>query len=193
MRETSRKTNIEMSFLIQNLYGDRDYRIFKEFQNISLAKKYYSKIVKSLRFVVEENLNYTDKHHFDAVISLLVNYEKRMRSSNGFSTLDQTMIAFQTELIFLLIGSMPRNWKSNRVINRKSKWKLDKYRQITYNQSIIQKKNLIFYVLQNKYKDRFPVFKDFMSNVYRKECQRDPKKLIDWLKKNHPDIYLNIF
>ena len=145
MREKSRKTDIEMSFLIQNLYGDRDYRMFKEYQNISITKKYYLKIMKTIRLAVEGNLNYTDKHHFDSIISLLVNCEKRIKLSKSFSTIDQTMIAFQTELIFLLIGSMPKNWNSNRVINKKSSWKLDKYRQITYNQSIIQKRNLIFF------------------------------------------------
>jgi hypothetical protein len=52
-----------------------------------------------------------------------------------------------------------------------------------------QKKNLIFAVVQTTYKDRFPNWTNFRLEVYWKQCNDEPQKLVEWLKHNHPDIY----
>ena len=96
-------------------------------------------------------------------------------------------------MIFLLIGQLPNRWKSKKVINRKGNWKLDSYRQIQYIQSSEQKKNLIFKAIQNKYKERFKDWNDFVVNVYWKKCNSNPDELINWLKEEHIDIYCDLF
>jgi hypothetical protein len=119
--------------------------------------------------------------------------EKLIKSSKSFDSLDQQMISFQSELMFLLIGLMPHRWQQPRVINNRSLWKLDDYRQIQYTQNINQKKHLIFSAVQGKYKDRFGSWNDFLNNIYNKQCHNNPYELILWFKKNHPDIYCDLF
>ena len=103
------------------------------------------------------------------------------------------MISLQSELIFLLIGGMPHRWQRQQVINKRSSWKLDDHRQIQYIQNANHKKNIIFSAVQSKCKDEYGSWGDFLHNIYYKQCHNDPDELILWFKKNHQDIYFDLF
>lgn len=193
MKDTYRKTDMSFSSLIHNLYGNKDYRLIHMTHDFTDAKKYFSKMIKSIKFAIEETITITDDFHKQELLNTVNKFEKKIKSSKSFDNLDQQMISFQSELIFLLIGSMPHRWQQQKVINNRSSWKLDDYRQIQYTQSISQKKNLIFGAVQGKYKDRFGSWNDFLFNIYHDQCHRNPGELILWLKKNHPDIYCDLF
>ena len=70
--------------------------------------------------------------------------ETSLKSAKKFDEIDQLMIAFQSNLILLLIGAIPRRWSKEKVINKRDIWKLDGFRQIQYVQNSEQKKLVIF-------------------------------------------------
>lgn len=188
-----RKTGITFSFLIHRLYGDRDYRAIKSYNRPASLRKYYLKIVHTIRLAVEDTILITDAAHRKEMHALLSRAEDMMKMMKTFEDLDQYMVAFQAEFIFLLIGAMPSRWKSKQVINKKNNWKLNGARQIQYTQSAEQKKLQIFAAVQGKYEKRFGEWGDFVTNVYWKACGNSPDNLIEWVKKNHPDMYVDLF
>lgn len=193
MDDKYRKTEISLSFLIHQLYGEQDYRRIKSYNSPSSAKKYYLKIIMSIRFAVQETITVTDRNHKTELLQTIERYEGYLKKTKSFEELDQLMITFQTELILLLIGLVPNRWRVKRVINKRDLWKLDSYRQIHYTQTIEQKKNLIFKAVQGKYQERFGDWGDFVTKIYWGQCNSKPESLIDWLKLNHVDIYLDLF
>jgi len=193
MVDNFRKTDLSLSFLIQNLYGYEDYQLIHDAHSFSDAKKYFLKIIKSIKFTIEETITITDNYHKQELVNTINKFENSIKSSVSFDILDQKMVSFQSELIFLLIGLMPHRWQQQKVINNRSSWKLDDYRQIQYTQNINQKINLIFSAVQGKYKNRFGSWDEFLGNIYYKQCHNNPDELILWFKKNHPDIYCDLF
>jgi hypothetical protein len=193
MEKTSRQTEMSLSILIHNLYGDEDYRLIHTSHDFNDAKRYFLKMIKSIRFAVEETITITDEYHKRELLNIINESEKVIKSSNSFDSLDQEMISFQSELIFLLIGFMPHQRQQQKVINNRSSWKLNDYRQIQYTQNIKQKEHLLRNAIQGKYKDRFGTWNEFKDNIYCKQCHYSPYELVMWIKTNHPDIYCDLF
>lgn len=188
-----RKTNIAFKFLIQGIYGQNDYHRVKNSQTVAKAKKYYLKILETFSIAINETITISDKTQMELLQSILSEGKTRLSSSKTFDSLDNSFICTQTDLIFQLIGNNPeRNFQKN-VPNRKDKWKLNRHRQIQYTQTNEQKLNQIFSLVQSKYSDRFPNFiDDFVYKIYMDECQSDFLKLMNWIKTNHIEIYLDI-
>ncbi len=157
------------------------------------AKKYFLKMIKSIKFAIEETITITDEQHKQGLLNTINKSKRLIKSSKSFDSLDQQMVSFQSELIFVLIGLMPHQWRQQKVTNNRSLWKLNDYRQIQYTQNINQKKNLIFSAVQGKYEDKFGSWNEFLDNIYYKQCHQNPAELILWFKKNHPDIYCDLF
>ena len=193
MINNSRKTDFYLSTLIENLYGTKDYKKIKSYNDKTSAKRYFLKIVKSIKFAIEETVTFTDNLHKAELTRTIQELESSITQANSLDELDQRMIAILSELIFLLIGFFPRRLGSEKIINKRNLWNLDLYRQIQYTQSIDQKKNIIFKAVQGKYQSRFGEWSSFLTKIYAKQCKNSPDTLINWIKTNHPDIYLELF
>ena len=184
---------MSFSYLIACLYGEsKGLRETRKYHNLADAKKYFLKIIKSIRFAIEETITITDNHHKRELLDTIKNSENSIKSSRDFDSLDQNMISFQSELILLLIGDMPR-WSQRQGPNRRSSWKLNGSRQIQYIQNSNHKRNVIFGAVQGRYEGRFGSWEDFLYDVYHLQCHNDPDELISWFKKNHTDIYYDLF
>ena len=194
MANNYRKTDFYFSTLIENLYGIKDYKRIKSYNNKTSAKRYFLKLIKSIKFAIEETVTLTDNLHKKELARTIQELESAITDANSLDEIDQRMIAFQSELIFLLIGFFPRRLGSDKIIiNKRNLWKLDLYRQIQYTQTIEQKKCLIFKAVQGKYQSRFGNWGDFLTKIYSEQCKNRPEILIDWIKANHPDIYIDLF
>ncbi len=193
MTNNYRKTDFYFSTLVENLFGTKDYKRIKSHNDKTSAKRYYLKIIKSVKFAIEETVTLTDNAHKEELTRTIQDFISSIKEANSLDELDQRMIALQSELIFLLIGFFPRRLGSEKIINKRSLWKLDLYRQIQYTQTTDQKKNIIFKAVQGKYQGRFGNWSDFVTKIYSEQCKSTPQTLIDWVKANHPDIYLDLF
>ena len=193
MKDNYRRTEMSFSHLIHNLYGGKDYRLIHTNHYFNDAKRYFLKIIESISYAIEETIKITDNHHKQELLNTIGSAEKSIKSSKSFDSLDQHMISFQSELIFLLIGSMPHRWQQEKVINYRRIWKLDGCRQIQYVQNSNHKRNIIFGAIQGKYKEKFGSWGKFLYNIYFLQCHNDPDELILWFKENHPEIYYDLF
>ncbi len=53
MKDNYRKTERSFSYLIASLYGEsKGFREIKKYHNLADAKKYFLKIIKSIRFAI---------------------------------------------------------------------------------------------------------------------------------------------
>ena len=168
-KNNDRKTEMSFSYLIACLYGEsKGLREITKYHNLADAKKYFLKIIKGIRFAIEETITVTDNHHKQELLDTINSSEKSIKLSKDFDGLDQKMISFQSELIFLLIGDMPR-WSQRKVLNRRSSWQLNESRQIQYIQNSNHKKNIIFGAVQSKCGDKYGLWGDFLySELYFK-------------------------
>ena len=63
-KNSDRETDLSFSYLIVCLYGEsKGLREIKKYHNLAAAKKYFLKIIKSIRFAIEETITITDNHH----------------------------------------------------------------------------------------------------------------------------------
>jgi len=187
------KTDLFFSLLIKQLYGNKEYLNVKSSITLTTAKKYYIKLIRSIRFAIQETITITDKEHKLELLNTINDLEKCVKSSKSIEQADQLMITFQSQLIFLLIGNLPYHGQEEQVVNKREIWKLDSLRQIQYVQTNEHKKKLIFKAVKGKYRDKFGEWGDFMTDVYWKQCDNNSDKLIEWLKTNHIDIYTELF
>ena len=190
---TVRQNSDKLNFLLLNLYGIKGYIDAKDYVTPVLIKKHYLKIAKSLWFSIDNNLKSTCESHKSIIFNHIEKFGKSLKKLKTFEEIDQYMIVFLTELIFYVFGYYPNRAKEDNFINRQEYWKLDYYRSVFSLQNDEQKKNEIFAAVQGKYKNRFKDPHTFIMKVLMNECKGDNHELVQWLKKNHPDIYADIF
>lgn len=184
-----RASSISLGYLFNQLYGQDSCNEIRDFQDVSLLKKYCLKLIKSYSHAIEQTIEVSDRNQINNLKKILSHGEEQIKRCKTFSELDQIFIFTQSRLIFQLLGEIPNRWQSKKVQNRKENWKLNSYRQIQYVQTINHKGRLAFNLIKDKYLDKFGSWTNFMLDVYWKECNNKPKKLLDYLKQNHPDIY----
>lgn len=188
-----RRTNIKLDFHLHSIYGNKAYKEIKDWHNVSTLKKYLTKILNTYRVAIESTITHTDNWHKTQIFSLIDKEKESLLSFQTFDEIDQSMITFQSELIFLLIGSMPDNWQSRNVTNHRRNWKLDGNRKIFYQQDNNQKMNLIFTVVSKGiYNDQLPDL-DTLRRIYWRDCKKDPNTFIQWFKDKYPKPYIELF
>jgi len=191
--EKLRKTNHNYSSLIQNLFGDKPYREVKGWQSPKELKKYLLKIIKAYEKSISLNIDFADLGHKNTMFDLLEIYEKQIKLSKTFGELDQTFISLQSELIFLLIGKIPNNWRKKTVRMIDSNWNLNEERTIIYIQNNEQKKNVIFEKLnRGLYAEILPDYSK-MRKIYLFDFNGNENDFMNWFKNEFPSIYLELF
>jgi hypothetical protein len=191
--EKLRKTNHNYSLLIHNLFGDKPYREVKSWQSPKELKKYLLKIIKAYEKSISLNIDFADLGHKNTIFNLLELYESQIKLSKTFGELDQTFISLQSELIFILIGKIPYNWREKTVRMIDSNWHLNEERTIIYIQNNDQKKNVIFEKLnRGLYVDKLPEYSK-MKKIYLFDFNRNENDFMNWFKNEFPLIYLELF
>jgi hypothetical protein len=191
--EKLRKTNHNYSSLIHNLFGDKPYREVKSWQSPKELKKYLLKIIKAYEKSISLNVDFADLGHKITIFNLLEFYSNQIKLSKTFGELDQTFISLQSELIFLLIGKMPNNWREKTIRMTDSNWNLNEERTIIYIQNNEQKKNVIFEKLnRGLYAEKLPEYSK-MREIYQFNFNRNENDFMNWFKNEFPLIYLELF
>lgn len=191
--KTYRKTDLHLLFVIEKLYGRKDYKRLKTNHNLTIARNAYLKIVKSIKFAINETILTIDNTHRKKLDHILGGITSDLKESINLDELDQRMISFQTELVFTLIGFCPDRIDAKRIINNKEIWKLDNYRQIVYIQNDEQKKNIIFKAVQGKYASKFGKWNDFVNTIFQIKCRNSASELVKYIKSEYPEIYMDLF
>ena len=175
------------------MFGDKAYREVKSWQSPKELKKYLLKIINAYEKSINSSIEFTDLGHKKTIFNLLEFYEKQIKLSKTFGELDQTFISLQSELIFLLIGKMPNNWREKEVRLINSNWNLNDERKIIYFQNNEQKKNVIFEKInRGLYSDELPELREIRM-IYLIEFKKNADEFMGWFKEKFPTIYLELF
>jgi hypothetical protein len=185
------KINVSMSveYFMRHLFGESYYHYvgnhdFKEW------KKDVTKVLKSIDRAVDETIESTDKMHLFEIKTMIERGLKSIEKSDSFNSLNSETIACLSNTMFLILGKRPNNMRKKSVSN-KNCWKLNDYRTIHFSQNYEQKAKLLLSLPDNwKYSENFKNKKqliDVFSEI------RNYKDFVEWFKKEHTDIYLEIF
>jgi hypothetical protein len=193
MKDEARKTDLGLCFHLQFLYGQRTYSRVKDYHSPSSLKEHFRKLLKTYKVAIENSVDDLDGFQSRRIYDLIAREEEGLKLRKTFHDLDQSMIAFQSELIFLLLGEMPKNWHEKNVTNHARNWKLNSKRTLTYRQNDDQRMLVIFEALSTKeYENRLPD-KEELRTKFWIDCKSKPKLFIRWFKKEYPTIYLDLF
>ncbi len=187
-----RKTPFSFKFLIHQLFGLKDKnRIGKEI-TVSETKRYYLKILDATQLAINETITIADKNQKEELNQLVINGRESIKNLKSFVDIDHQFIEIQTNIVFQLIGISPHRFFVKNVPVNKKHWILSDHRQIQYVQDEKQKGMLLNSLMQSKYSYLFKDTNEYL-NFLMQECIGDYGVLRDWLKKNHPEVYCEIF
>jgi hypothetical protein len=106
--KTYRKTDFTLSSTIERLYGNREYRKLKSHHNLTKARNTYLRIVKSVRFAIDETMVTTDNSHKEELEYLLNAIDDLLIQATNVDEPDQRMISYY--LRFLAFVQTERVW-----------------------------------------------------------------------------------
>jgi hypothetical protein len=79
-----RDTQISLQFLIGSLYGQTDYRRYKDHHSFTEFKRLMLKIFKSVGFAIRENVRSTDPLHMQRLLFRVEDAEGRIKATKEF-------------------------------------------------------------------------------------------------------------
>jgi len=163
--------------------------------DISLTawKKELTKLFKHLKKFISVNVDSTDKQHYNKLMEYCDLAFEVINISRGKDEVNISILTLLFKINFLLMGDLPYNEK---IRNSRNLWKLDRFRKITYCQTLEQK----FELIMDKYDLRKePSGSDFKKSFQYKlisklhEFNQDYCKFIEWFRENHRQKYDELF
>lgn len=183
---------IDFEYLLSHLFGKQNYHAITGTSNTKFLKEAYTKIFKSIKRSIELNIITADQVLLEDLIHICDNAILQLKQKNTAELLNIKMSTYLTKLVFLLIGSFPKNWTKQKT-NFNKEWILNKYRSICYTSNFQQK---CFLILDNyeKYakKKIYPKVEDLWDKL-NYEFRNDYFRFVKWFKENYFDIYKKIF
>ena len=176
--------------MLRGLFGDLSYPTFSGHKSFISWKKAILRLAKAMLRTAKLNVE-SDSYHEDSISS---HFDQGIASLKASKTINEVNIAFIQLLAsvnFELLGNFPRNFREANT-SHFVHWTLDDHRKLQYSQSNQQKINVIFSLLKDdRYKNRLPKRDDLLD--VRASFGADKRGFLDWFKKEHPDIYLEVF
>lgn len=192
-REEVQRTDITLSHLILLTFGSDHYYAFKGYHRASSLKAYYGKLLSAFRTAIKNTISNTDSLHLKTLLERIDSCKKLLKLCKDISAIHQTMVTYQSEIIFLLIGQEPDNGHEKNVTLRKENWYLNHHRQIIYLQNDEQRKNVIFSkVLSGQYLERLPDIEKLRKKLWV-EYNNDCSLFMGWFKNEYKDVYVELF
>ena len=182
---------IDFENLLSHLFGKQNYHATTGTSNIKFLKNSYSKIFKSIKRSVELNIITVDQILTKDLFSICDYALLELKQKHTAELVNIKMSIYLTKIVFLLLGSLPKNW-NKRKTNFNKEWVLTKYRSINYTSNFQQQTFLILdnYGSYANLKKHPQIEKIWDKLNY--EFGNDYFKFIKWFKENYSDIYKNI-
>lgn len=183
-----------LTYVFGDIIGGKEFKSEKKFQTFKNAKEEYKRIFSIIRLAFTSTVKVIDHHHYKKILDTITHHEKQINYATNFNKLDQSMIAFQTNLIFLLLGFFPRRrlMLNTRIPLQKDYWTLSCFREVQFIQSNTQKVAVILdYCRTEEYTSVFD--DDPETEIYINQFKKNDALFIQWFKENRTKIYLELF
>jgi len=180
---------LEYEHFLSSLFGSKSYHGYTDQQRFVTWRKDLVRVIKNLRRSIESTVN-TDPHHMSTLLQTCDRAIESVGSAHTASVASNRAIQFLASTAFMLVGHMPNYFFEDQPTHR-NYWILDGERQIGYTQSMSQKAR----VIRNREKCGASGMDSRMRPLDAKyrEFGCDPVRFVEWIKENHPNIYLEYF
>lgn len=184
---------IDFEILLKIILGDEKYLLSEDFEYTS-PKEYKAQIISlldTIDYAIIQTIKFADNCLLDDINDAIIRGKSSLKNELTIEQIATSAISIFVELLFLLIGNIPKNSNSRK--HKKIKYTLNDFRTISYIQSNQQKLNLIIFSINNSpenfisEKDRNIIISEFRNLNY------NPDKCISWFKKIYPNLYLKFF
>jgi hypothetical protein len=183
---------IELEHLMTFLFGKRSTHGLAGSHSMRAWKKQVQRIARAIRHAAYLNVDSGDLFHRNSLLRLCEQAESEISRARTNDEVNLLTIRYLVHMMFHLMGDMPNHW-GRRAVNRSGDWRLDAHRKLIYTQTAEQKTNLIFHLPQIRgFKGRIPDLLD-LNLKFRRDCRRDPRKFIEWFRREYQTVYLEVF
>ena len=175
---------IEEEHFFSDLFGKQSTHGLADSVSKETWKAYRTKLVTHLQRYIEANVPFSDNSHRREAEFAFGRLQAALRSQQ-----DHLVVIGLIRICMVLMGGRPNHWHLRRVNNQKH-FVLDRYRSVSITQSPKQKARLIL--------DKFA-----FASARNKEMTESfdlevkppfaPQKIIEWLRENYPEDYLEMF
>ncbi len=191
MNNNQAEIPIDFEYLLSHLFGKQNYHAVTGTSNTKFLKESYTKIFKSIKRSIDLNIITSDQVLLEELSNICDNALLQLKQKNTAELINIKMSTYLTKLVFILIGSFPKNW-SKRKTNFNKEWILNRYRSICYTSTFQQK---CFLILDNykkhANKTAYPKVED-LWNKLNYDFRNDYFKFVKWFKENYFDIYKKV-
>jgi hypothetical protein len=183
---------IELEHLMTFLFGKRSTHGLAGSHSMRTWKKHVQRIARAIRHAAYVNVDSGDLFHRNLLLRLCEQVEGEISRARTNDEINLLTIRYLVHMVFHLMGDMPNHW-GRQAVNRSGDWRLDANRKLIYTQTAEQKKNLIFHLpVTHEFKGRIPNPLDLILK-FRRDCRRDPRKFIEWFRREYQTVYLEVF
>jgi hypothetical protein len=182
------ETYVEVGFanLMQFIYGYRRCEVKAGWSKVAHFKRGVIKLFRTVAAAAERNVHGDDAHREEIAdrCNVAVN---SLRRSNTIDAVTQHAVQGAFEVIFLLLGRLPRNWQKP-VAGFRSTVELAKFRTFTYVRTDTQRVDeMVDYAYRQKQGREAELFDRVIA--VRLRHPRNDRKVLDWIRANEPELY----
>ena len=171
-------TNYCLKSHIERIFGNKLFLTVKDYPSLHTWKKTLFLMIKCYKKSIEQSIKIAPEQFYDENNKIYEHYNQLIKKGLNEEELFSTMVAFQSEIIFSLLGNIT-NYE-NRTL--KSSWDLSAFRET----QIVQSKTQFHNEIKNLVYKRFTLIEiDEMANEKRGLHNKDDFYL--WIYKNKID------
>lgn len=183
---------LSFEYFMRALFGGANYFHFVGWHNKTEWKKTLLKILKYLKTAIKINL-ISDNYHKKNILELCDSLMKKIQEAKTIEQINIACIEKLLKLAFYLIGDIPNHWNNKNPYMEKL-WKLDGHRSLNFHQDEGQKVNLILYLVDRTQKYKIDHSElDSLTSVFYRKFKGKNTDFLQWFKKEHCDVYCDIF
>jgi len=145
-------------------------------------------MLKVLGKAIELNIS-TDKKHSKEIQFALEKLERSFKDED----FEPLYIIGLFQIIFLILGDLPNNWR--RKVNIGRSFSLNAKRELIYNRNLDHKINTILsaHIQDEKFSEE--ISSSNLTNLFRKETKNNvrSREFIEWYSDKFPNLYSTLF
>jgi len=168
-------TNYSLKAHIERIFGNKLFLIIKDYPSLKTWKKTILLLINSYKKAVEQSIQVAPSSFYNEINKVYEHYNSILQKSKNEEELFSNVIAFQSEFIFTLLGSIVQY--EERTLN--SSWDLSVYRET----QIVQTKAQVYKQIQNMVNSKFTALQ-IEEMATEKRCLNSKENFYLWIFNN---------
>jgi len=156
-------------------------------------RKAAARICTAVKSAVKGNTATLDHWQRNDLLQLCESTRDCMKRKKSNDEVNTELITMLLELVFQLLGQMPRNWHRDSLQTRGMRmWDLSEFRTVSYSQTAGQKRDYLLWLCRTHLRSMVADFEEVQEKALV-EYGVDVEGFLAWFKAEHPDVYVAVF